>query len=153
MTEGVPHLLKLGASSPREANMHHVQVTYEGNQRCTALDAKNGRHIEVDCPITKGAEFGPDSLVAAGLGSCMLISMAGFAERHGLDVAGTTVDVDVSLGGAPETRISAIEVTLRVPRSFSPEEQVGLEKAANACPIKHSFRPETEIRTQFEFAA
>lgn len=76
-----------------------VEVTYDGSQRCSALETKNGKRVAVDCPMTKGEEFGPDGLVAAGLGACMLISMASFAQRHGLDVTGATANVDVSLGG------------------------------------------------------
>ena len=131
--------------------MSTVEVTYTGNQQCMALDTKNGKRVASDCSMTKGDQFGPESLVAAGLGSCMLISMSSFAERHGLDVAGSRIDVDTSLGGKPEMRISKIDVTVRVPSSFTEEEQARLEKAADACPIKHSFRPDTEISTHFEF--
>ena len=131
--------------------MSHVEVTYDGNQQYTALNTKNERRVAVDCPMTRGEEFGPDSLVAAGLGACMLIMMTTFAERHGLDIVGTRADVDVSLGGKPEPRISAIDVTIRVPKTFTEGEQASLEKAAESCPIKHSFRPDTEISTRFEY--
>lgn len=133
--------------------MSQVEITYSGNQQCLAVNTKNAKRVAVDCPATKGVEFGPDSLVAAGLGSCMLISMASFADRHGLDVTDARVDVDMSFGGKPETRISAIQVTVRVPKSFAEEERAGLEKAAAACPIKHSFRSDTEISTRFEFGS
>lgn len=131
--------------------MSQVEVTYTGHPQCMALNTKTAKRIAVDCPMTRGEEFGPDSLVAAGLGSCMLISMAGFAERHGLDLAGARADVDLSLGGKPDTRITSIDVTVRVPKKFTEEVRAGLEKAAAACPIKHSFRTETEIVTRFEF--
>jgi putative redox protein len=131
--------------------MSKVEVTYTGNQQCVAIDTKNGKRVASDCSMTKGEEFGPEGLVAAGLGSCMLIAMSSFAERHGLDVAGARVDVNTSLGGKPEIRISTLNVTVRVPRTFTEEEQTGLKKAAEACPIKHSFRPDTEISTHFEF--
>ena len=131
--------------------MSTVQVSYTGNQQCMAVDTKNDKRVVSDCSMTKGNEFGPESLVAAGLGSCMLISMASFAERHGLDVEGASVDVDTSLGGKPEMRISKIDVTVHVPKSFTEEEQARLEKAADACPIKHSFGSETELLTRFQF--
>ena len=133
--------------------MSLVEVSYSGNQECVAVDTKSAKRVAIDCPMTRGAEYGPDTLVAAGLGSCMLISMASFAERHGLDVSGATADVDVSLGGSPDMRISAIDVTVRVPKEFSHEEQVSLEKAAGTCPIKHSFRADTELSTHFEFGS
>lgn len=131
--------------------MSTVEVTYTGNQECLALDKKSDKRVTSDCSMTRGKAFGPESLVAAGLGSCMLISMSSFAERHGLDVGGARVDVDTAFGGKPEMRISRIDVTVRVPRAFSKDEEARLQAAANACPIKHSFGPDTEISTQFKF--
>jgi putative redox protein len=133
--------------------MSQVRVTYDGDQHCTALSTRNGKTLALDCPVTKGEEFSPGSLVAAGLGGCMLISMATFAERHELQISGTTIDVDISMVGKPEAHISAIDVTVRVSGHVPEAERKGLEKAAAACPIKHSFRPDTEISTRFEFDA
>jgi uncharacterized OsmC-like protein len=129
--------------------MSQVEVTYDGDQHCTALSTKNGKYVPLDCPVTKGEEFSPGSLVAAGLAGCMLISMATFAERHGLDLSGTRVDVDLSMVGKPEGRISAVDVTIRVPGHVGEEHRANLERAAAACPIKHSFRPEIQIATRF----
>ena len=131
--------------------MSKVEVTYTGDMQCSALNTRNAKSVAVDCSLTKAQEFGPETLVAAGLGSCMLISMAAFAERRGLDVSGAQADVDASLGGEPEMRITAIDVTVRVPKKFSQQVQSSLEKAAGACPIKHSFRSDTQITTCFVF--
>ena len=133
--------------------MSQVQVTYDGDEHCTALSTKNGKIVALDCPTTQGHEFSPGSLVAAGLAGCMLISMAKFAERHGLDISGTQVDVDMSMVEKPETRISSIDVKIQMPRDFAAAERNALERAAAACPIKHSFRSDTEISTHFEFPA
>ncbi len=131
--------------------MSEVEITYTGNKECTVLSTKTGKRVAVACPTAKVEELGPGSLVGAGLGSCMLISMASYAERHGLDVVGAQASVNVSFGGKPQSRISAIEVSVRVPNYFGKEERVNLEKAAGACPIKHSFRSDTAISTHFEF--
>ncbi len=131
--------------------MSQVVVSYDGHERYTALDTKTGHHLPVDCPMTRGQEFGPDGLLAASVGSCMLISMNAFAERHGLDVSGAHADVDVSLGGQPQLRIVAIDVTVRVPAQLDEADRLALARAADTCPIKHSFRSDTEIRTHFEF--
>ncbi len=128
-----------------------VQVNYTGSGECMAIDRKSGKSVASDCSMTRGQEFGPESLVAAGLGSCMLISMSSYAERHGLDVSGSRVDVQAALGGKPEMRITGLKVTVHVPKSFTEQERARLEKAAEACPIKHSFGPDTEISTIYEF--
>jgi len=133
--------------------MSRVEVAYTGNQQYEALNTRNAKRVAVDCSMTRGEEFGPESLVAAGLGSCMLISMATFAERHGLDVTGSRADIDVFFGGRPETRITSIDVTVHVPKTFAKDERAQLEIAASACPIKHSFRSDTKISTQFEYGA
>jgi putative redox protein len=130
---------------------NRVEVTYEGNEEYTALDTKNERRVAVDCPLTRGEEFGPDGLVAAGIGACMLISMGSFAERHGFDLTGACADVDIALSGQPQARISAVDVTIHVPGNFDAAERAGLEKAADTCPIKHSFGPETRISTGFDW--
>ena len=130
-----------------------VQVTYTGNGECMAIDRKSGRSVASDCSMTKGREFGPESLVAAGLGSCMLISMSSYAERHGLDVSGSRVEVEAALGGKPEMRVTGFKIIVKVPNSFTEQERARLEKAAEACPIKHSFRPDTDISTHYEFGA
>jgi uncharacterized OsmC-like protein len=131
--------------------MPQVQVTYDGNQRCTAINTGNGKKLALDCPLSRGEEFSPGSLFASGLAGCMLISMATFAERHSLDIAGTQVDVDMSMGGAQDTRIDAIDIEIRMPGDHSAAERKGLEKAAAACPIKHSIRRDTRISTVFFF--
>lgn len=131
--------------------MSVMRVSYTGNQECIATREIDAKRVVVDCPMTRGKELGPDDMVAAGLGSCMLISMAGFAERHGLDVEASTVEVDVRFGGDPQPRIATIDVTVHVPGSFSEQDQTRLRTAANACPIKHSFGADTKISTTFEF--
>lgn len=131
--------------------MSEVQVSYLGDQTCAALDNKSGRQISSDCSVAKGNEFGPESLVAAGLGTCMLIMMSSYAERHDLDVVGAKADVQAALGGKAPMRITKFNVTIRVPNTFTDEEKQRLEKAAEACPIRHSFGPHTEFTTRFEF--
>ncbi len=131
--------------------MSRVEVTYTVEQECKAVDLKTSKSILADCPMSKGEQFGPGGLVAAGLGSCMLISMSSFAKRHGIDVTGARADVGTVFGGAPEMRISAIDVTMHVPGTFTEEERAGLERAAGACPIKHSFRADTKVSTRFAY--
>ena len=133
--------------------MSKVELTYTGDKRCTVLDAKNAKTLAVDCSMTRGQEFGPEALVSAGVGSCMLISMAGFAERHDLDITGAHADVEATLGGKPQMRITAVDVTVTVPGAFTPEQQAALQRAAEGCPIKHSFRADTAVTSQFVFGA
>ncbi len=128
-----------------------IHMTYDGDQHCTGSQP-NGKMVAVDCDRTgKGEELYPDNLVGAGLAGCMLLSMGGVAKREGLDISGTEVDVDISLVSQPERRIGAIDVKVNMPRNYSEADRVKLERAANACPIKHSFRPDVRLSTKFQY--
>jgi len=134
--------------------MSHVQLTYDGTQHCTAVQDPNAKTVAIDCPKSgNGEEFYPDNLVGAGLAGCMLLSMGAVAQRDHIDISGTKVDVNVSMADKPDRHIGEIDVTVSMPKAFSPAERQKLEKGAAACPIKHSFRPDTKIVTRFEYPA
>jgi putative redox protein len=129
-----------------------LRATYDGQQHCTVAQGSNGKTLAIDCPYTGGGnEFSPGSLVGAGLAGCVLLSMGTLAQRDELDITGTAVDVDLSMIDKPERRIDAVDVTVNMPRNFSEKDRSRLERAAEACPIKHSFRHEVTISTKFVY--
>jgi hypothetical protein len=46
-------------------------------------------------------------------------------------------------------RIGAIDLTFTMARNYSDKERMMLKRAADACPIKHSFHPDTKITEKF----
>ena len=130
-----------------------LQVTYDETQHCTVVRNPLGQTVGMDsCGATggKGEEFSPGNMVGAGLAGCVLFSMGVLALRDGLDISGACADVDVSIG---EKRIGAITLTIRMPRSFSPEERLKLERASGRCPIKSSFHPDIPVNVRFDYPA
>ena len=130
-----------------------LQVTYDETQHCTVVRNPLGRTVGMDsCRATggKGEEFSPGNLVGAGLAGCMLFSMGVLALRDGLDISGASVDVEVSM---TEKRIGSIALTIGMPRSFSPDERLKLERASGRCPIKSSFHPDIPISVRFDYPA
>ena len=126
-----------------------LQVIYDGSQHCTARLEPQEKVVATDCPYTsKGEEFSPMNLVGTGLAGCMLISMGTLAMRDQLDIAGTCVDVNLS---ASEKRIEAIDLTFRLPRDFSRVERLKLERAAEMCPIEHSFHSDIPVSVRFNY--
>ena len=126
-----------------------LQVTYDGSQHCTAVLEPQGKTVATDCPYTgKGEEYSPMNLVGTGLAGCMLISMGTLAMRDQLDISGTRVEVELA---GSEKRIEAIDLTFTMPRNFSKVERIKLERAAELCPIEHSFHPDILITVRYDY--
>jgi uncharacterized OsmC-like protein len=129
--------------------MNTLRITYDELQHCTALREPQGNTVAMDCPYTgKGEEFSPGNLVGAGLAGCMLISMGTLALRDKIDISGTNVDVQMT---QTDKRIEAISLLFSMPRNFSAQERVKLERAAGLCPIKNSFLPDVTISVKYKY--
>jgi putative redox protein len=134
--------------------MVNINIVYEGQLRCRAEHMPSGAEIVTDAPLDnhgKGEAFSPTDLVAAALGSCILTIMGIVAERDKVDLVGTKVTVTKEMASKPERRIGKITVIINIPNKISPENQLKLEQAADACPVKNSLHPDTEILIQFNW--
>jgi uncharacterized OsmC-like protein len=132
--------------------MSTLRIHYDGVQHCTAYQEPQGKTVASDaCTATggKGEEFSPVNLVGTGLSSCMLFAMGMIALRNDIDLTGTQVDIEISSVDKPVSRIGEIQLKVMFPKKFSEEDRLKLERAADACPIKHSFHPEVKISTVF----
>jgi uncharacterized OsmC-like protein len=130
-----------------------VSLTYDGFQHATSLQEERenarGKTVATDCPYTgKGEELSPLELTGTGVAGCCLISMGTLAVRKNIDITGTRVDVNLSWTEKMD-RIGAIDLTFNMAKNYSEKERMMLERAADACPIKHSFHPDTKITVQF----
>ena len=129
--------------------MAKLQVTYEGDQHCTALKQPQSKIVAIDCPYSgKGEELSPMNMVGSGLASCMLISMGTLAIRDKIDIKGTSVDVEIEHS---KKRIESINLVFNMVQAYSKEERQKLEHAAGLCPIKSSFHPETDISVEYKY--
>jgi len=136
--------------------MAKISLTYDGFQHATALQEERenarGKTVATDCPYTgKGEELSPLELTGAGLAGCCLISMGTLSLRHKIDITGTRVDVELSWTETGAKRIGEIELTFKMARTYSKKERFMLERAADACPIKHSFHPDTKISVHYNY--
>jgi len=133
--------------------MSTLRVVYDRVQHCTAYQDVVGKNVSSDaCPATggKGEELSPGELVSAGLAGCMLFSMGLVAGRDELDLSGTRVDVNVTMGA---DHIEAIDLAFVVPHEFTAHDRAKLERAAAACPIKSSFRKDVSIDVRYKYEA
>ena len=121
--------------------MPTIAELYLGDLRVECVHLQSGTKIVTDAPTDnqgRGESFSPTDLCAASLGACAMTIMGIYAKSHGLDVAGTRVEVTKHMAADPR-RIGRVEVAFHFPaRDFSDKDKTALERAARACPVSLS---------------
>ena len=134
--------------------MYTLKIEYDGAQHATALNEPRHNTVAIDCPFTgKGVEFSPASLFGISLASCMLLSMGAIAQRDGIDLKGTTVDIRFSGLDKTFPHVDTITLVFWVPQALPTSEQKKLERAAALCPIRQSIDAQTLVSTTFHYGA
>src|SRR3990167_2678018 len=113
--------------------MVKIDMVYEGNLRCRLTHGPSGDEILTDAPVDnmgKGEAFSPTDLAAAALGSCMMTIMGIAAQKHNLDLAGTTFEIEKTMVTVPVRRIGKIAVRFEMPRGVESANRKMLETAA-----------------------
>jgi putative redox protein len=131
-----------------------IDVVYRGDLRCEARHGPSAATLVTDAPLDnhgRGESYSPTDLVAAALGTCMLTIMGIVAERHALDLRGTTVTVEKHMVEDPVRRIGRLPVTIRLNRPFAPAERQILEQAALTCPVHKSLHPAIDAPVHFTY--
>ena len=132
--------------------MAGLVTVYDGEQHCTATDEAKGKAIEMDCPYTgKGEELSPGNMLEAALAGCMMIAMGPTATREGIDLSGATISVNLVASGPPKIAYTGITVDVNMPSGIIELQRTKLERAADTCPIKHSFRADIEVSVAFHY--
>lgn len=131
-----------------------LDAVYEGQLRCRVVHGPSGAVLSTDAPIDnhgRGATFSPTDLVAAALGTCLLTTMGIVAERHQLNLTGTTVQVTKGMAQTPTRRIGQLEARITFPTSFDASQRALLERAAACCPVHASLHPDLHITVTFAY--
>ena len=133
-----------------------VQITsrYDGNKKCSLVHPE-GATLRTDAPKDIGGDasaFSPTDLVAAGLASCVLTTMAMFAERHGIKLDGASATVEKHMTSPPlPRRIARLPVNVTLPASVPAEMRARVEAAGNACPVHASLHPEVDSPITYRY--
>jgi putative redox protein len=109
------------------------------------VEIEGGHTVVVDEPSEAGGtDTGPSPtrLVAAGLASCIAVTMEMYAERKGWEVGQVEVDVDVEYEGYAPTSYA---VSLRLPAGLSDEQRERLAEIARRCPVHKVLTHETPV--------
>ncbi len=117
------------------------------------VEIEGGHTVRVDEPTAAGGtDTGPSPtrLVAAGLASCIAVTMEMYADRKGWDIGPVEVDVDVTYRDYSPVSFA---VTLRLPAELGDEQRERLLAIAGKCPVHKLIADETEIRIADEIEA
>lgn len=135
--------------------MVEISVTYSGNKKCDLVHPEGAR-LRTDAPKDIGGEasaFSPTDLIAAGLASCILTTIAMWAERNGLKIDGATASVEKHMSVPPAPRrIARLPVTVRIPAGVPADMRERLEKIGHACPVHASLHPEVDAPIHYVYA-
>lgn len=127
---------------------------YEGQLRTEATHVASGTSIQTDAPVDnhgRGEAFSPTDLVGTALGTCILTTMAIVAERHQIDLKGSTVQVKKVMSQDAPRRIVQLDVDLQLPASLGDSDRALLERVAHTCPVALSLNPEIRQVVQFMY--
>jgi len=134
--------------------MKTSKITYLGNLRTEAVHLKSGKKIITDAPPDnngKGEAFSPTDLLATSLGCCMLTVMGIVAERHSINIDGTTVEITKIMESNPR-RVGEIIVELNFPKNdYSEKDKELLQLTALACPVAKSLSSELKQTVVFNY--
>ncbi len=132
--------------------MVEIRVVYAGNKKCD-LTHPEGATLRTDAPKDIGGDataFSPTDMVAGGLASCILTTIAMVAERHGLTLDGATATVEKHMNPSPR-RLGRLPAIVTLPESIPNEMRPRLEAAGHACPVKASLHPDIEATIEYRY--
>ncbi len=134
--------------------MKTSKIAYLGNLRTEAVHLQSGIKIITDAPTDnngKGEAFSPTDLMSTSLGSCMLTIMGIVAQRHEINIEGTTIDITKIMEANPR-RVSEIIVEFQMPKNnYSEKDKQLLENAAKTCPVAQSLKVELKQTVIFNY--
>ncbi|MCC8018866.1 MAG: OsmC family protein [Rikenellaceae bacterium] len=133
--------------------MATIETVYLGGLRTEATHIQSGNRITTDAPTDnngRGEFFSPTDMVAAALGSCMLTIMDLAAQRLGVDISGTRLEIQKVMASDPR-RICEIAIDFRMPATYDDKTRRILENAAHTCPVSKSLHPDLKQTIRFHY--
>ena len=132
-----------------------ISCDYLGDLRVRAVHSSSGAEIITDAPVDnqgQGRSFSPTDLAAASVATCMITIIGIQAKSIPLDLTGLKVEIEKHMTKTPPRRIAQLDIKMMMPAGIPEELRPRLIRAAEACPVKQSFRDDTVINLQWIWA-
>lgn len=135
--------------------MSTATLVYEGQLRCKAIHNQSATVIETDAPTDnrgKGERFSPTDLLCVSLGTCIVTTMGIKAADMGIDLNGTTLQVQKHMLSEPR-RVGKIDITISFPATLSitEKDQTILQRVGDNCPVQKSIHPSLETNVVYNW--
>jgi putative redox protein len=147
-----PALRMLDANTEGRSLMVEMHLTYDGQQRVTAVHVPTKKKIQTDAPVDnggKGQSFSPSDLLASALGACMLTYIGKAGDRNGWNVEGTRIVLQKEMVADPMRRVGRIIVDIYLNQAFDDKDMRTLTNAVTTCPVKLSISDQIEVPITF----
>jgi putative redox protein len=136
--------------------MATVKTSYLGDLRTNSTHLQSGNQLITDAPtdnMGKGEAFSPTDLLATAMGTCILTTMAIVAQRDGIELSGSDIEVTKIMTQTPPRRVARLEINLKMKSNIvlSPEQIKKLENTAHKCPVSLSLHPDVVQMLVFEW--
>lgn len=136
--------------------MATVKTTYLGNLRTNSTHLQSGDNLITDAPtdnMGKGEAFSPTDLLATATSTCVLTTMAIVAQKDGIELNGSDVEITKLMTQTPPRSIARLEINLKMKSNIvlSAEQIKKLENVAHKCPVSLSLHPDIEQILTFEW--
>ena len=132
--------------------MVKIDVTYDGNLRCTATHGPSGKQLITDAPVDnmgKGESFSPTDLLATSMLTCIMTIVAIRADSKKIDVSGMTGSVEKTMASGPR-RVAKLEVVVNLPSGLDIEDRAWLITEGCNCPVCVSVSESMEVDVTFQ---
>ena len=131
--------------------MVKIDVTYDGNLRCTATHGPSGKQLITDAPVDnmgKGESFSPTDLLATSMLTCIMTIVAIRADSKKIDISGMTGSVEKTMASSPR-RVAKLEVVVNLPSGLDMEDRAWLITEGCNCPVCVSVSESMEVDVTF----
>lgn len=132
-----------------------ASIIYKGELRCQCIHNQSNTIIETDAPTDnrgKGERFSPTDLLCVSLGTCIVTTMGIKATDMGIDLTGTSLEVQKHMFSEPR-RVGKIDVSIKFPATLqlSEKDKTILERVGDHCPVQKSIHPDIQTNIVYNW--
>jgi len=133
--------------------MVKMTAVYTGHKHCQAKHEPSGSILETDAPKDnqgRGEKFSPTDLIATSLGTCILTTIAIFAEKDGVNVTGARMTVEKEMTPPPR-KIASLKTIIEMPSAIPEDYREKIRGFAENCPVKKSLHPDVQVPVEIRY--
>jgi putative redox protein len=130
-----------------------ISSKYVGKKHCEATHGPSNSKLETDAPKDNqglGETFSPTDLLATSVGTCILTTVAIFAEKENISITGAECTTEKVMTPPPR-KVASLKTIVKFPKSIPDEFKKRIPEIANNCPVKKSLHPDVEVPVEIHF--